>query len=202
MDRRITGRALGGVLFACVLLAGARTLPGATFYVAVHGSDAWSGTLADPNAARTDGPFATLQRARDAVRGLKAAGPLAEPVTVYLRGGVYRLERAIDFLPEDSGSPKAPTTYAAYRSERPVLSGGRPITGWQPAEGSLWKTAVPGVKEGRWFLIVAGEKPHVFDSIPYVDPQFSQLTWFGFASTGSPGSVFYVDNLTLALVGK
>ena len=52
------------------------------FYVAPNGRDAWSGTLAEPNGAGTDGPFATLARARDAIRQLKStaigrAGSLA-----------------------------------------------------------------------------------------------------------------------------
>jgi hypothetical protein len=33
------------------------------FYVATNGNDAWSGRLAEPNAGKTDGPFATLERA-------------------------------------------------------------------------------------------------------------------------------------------
>ena len=33
------------------------------FYVAPNGNDAWSGRLAAPNADKTDGPFATLERA-------------------------------------------------------------------------------------------------------------------------------------------
>ena len=40
----------------------------AALYVATDGNDAWSGTLAAPNAEKTDGPLATLKRARNAVR--------------------------------------------------------------------------------------------------------------------------------------
>ena len=40
----------------------------ATFFVAQNGNDEWSGMLSDPSAAETDGPFATLARARDAGR--------------------------------------------------------------------------------------------------------------------------------------
>ena len=40
----------------------------ADFYVATDGSDGWSGEYPEPNAQRTDGPFASLERARDAVR--------------------------------------------------------------------------------------------------------------------------------------
>ena len=40
----------------------------ADFYVSDNGSDEWSGTLASPAAGETDGPFATLARARDGQR--------------------------------------------------------------------------------------------------------------------------------------
>jgi hypothetical protein len=42
--------------------------PGWNFYVAPGANDAWSGLLPTPNAAKTDGPFATLERARDEIR--------------------------------------------------------------------------------------------------------------------------------------
>ncbi|HEY5912131.1 MAG TPA: hypothetical protein VJA21_16125, partial [Verrucomicrobiae bacterium] len=38
------------------------------FYVATDGNDAWSGKLAAPNHAQTDGPFASLAAARDFFR--------------------------------------------------------------------------------------------------------------------------------------
>ena len=40
-------------------------------YIATNGNDTWSGKLTEPNAAGTDGPFATLRRAREAVRRLR-----------------------------------------------------------------------------------------------------------------------------------
>lgn len=41
------------------------------FYLAPDGSDAWSCRSAEVTARQTDGPFATPQRARDAIRELK-----------------------------------------------------------------------------------------------------------------------------------
>lgn len=146
---------------AATLLAWGQSSSAATLYVATSGNDAWSGRLAEPNAARTDGPLATLQGARDAVRRLKAAGPLKEPVMVFLRGGTYRVEKTIEFTPEDSGSKQFPITYAAQPGERPVVSGGRPIVGWQKGDGSLWRAVVPGVIEGQWYfhqLLVNGQR--------------------------------------------
>ena len=75
------------------------------FYVAPGGADAWSGPRAEPNAARTDGPFAILARARDAVRGRNAPGANTPPVTVVIRGGDYRLTEPLVLGPEDSGAP-------------------------------------------------------------------------------------------------
>ena len=45
-----------------------------------------------PNADRSNGPFATLKRARDAVRQLKK-DRLEKPVTVMVRGGKYYLDQ-------------------------------------------------------------------------------------------------------------
>jgi len=44
----------------------------AMFHVSPDGSDNWSGKLAEPNGDRTDGPFASIDRARQAARAGKA----------------------------------------------------------------------------------------------------------------------------------
>jgi hypothetical protein len=49
----------------------------------------------------------------------------------------------------------------------------------------------------RLAITVAGEKEQVFENLPYLHPEFNQLTWFGFSSSGKPGAVFYVDNIHL-----
>lgn len=141
---------------ACIvlLLRSLAAAGGVDLYVAPNGNDA--------NPGAKEKPFATLQRARDEIRRLKSAGPLPPGgCTVRLRGGVYRLEKALEFLPEDSGTAAAPITYAAADGEKPILSGGRAIGGWRPGSGSLWQTIVPGVKEGGWYfhqLFVDGQR--------------------------------------------
>ena len=50
-----------------------------TFFVATNGNDGWSGTRPDAGANRTDGPFATLEGARDALRARKTVGGLTAP---------------------------------------------------------------------------------------------------------------------------
>lgn len=120
------------------------------FYVSPSGNDGWSGRLARPNRLRTDGPFATIGRARDSVRLLKARRQLTQPVIIYVRGGRYFLSEPIVFTPEDSGTFEAPITYAAYRGETPVFSGGRLITHWKASGRGLYAALLPDVPEGRW----------------------------------------------------
>lgn len=143
------GRQLGafrlGVALTVALSAGA-----ATFHVAPEGNDAWSGTQARPNAARSDGPKATLAGARDAVRALKARGPLTEPVTILVADGRYVLNAPVEFTAADSGTEAAPITYAAAPGARPVFSGGTRITGWKRGPNGAWTTDLPEVAQGRW----------------------------------------------------
>jgi len=102
-------------------------------YVAPDGRDAWSGTLAAANAAGDDGPFASLERARDEIRKRREAGTLAPgPVTVHLRGGRYWREKTFELTAADSGSGDSPVVYRAFRNERPRLIGGREIRDWRP----------------------------------------------------------------------
>ncbi len=127
------------------------------FYVAPNGNDAWSGERALADEGRTDGPFATLQRARDAIRELKRrqGGALRQPVTVFLRGGYYYLDEPLRLNALDGGTEQCPVVYAAFGDERPVLSGGRPIRGWKAVEldgKTVWAAELPEVREGKWFF--------------------------------------------------
>ena len=115
----------------------------ADFYVATDGSDANIGTYAQP--------FATVARARDAVRPLVAAG-LKRDVKVLLRGGIYELPEPLVFGPQDSGTTQHSITYANYPGERAEISGGRRITGWTKDAGGLWTTTIPEVKSGAWYF--------------------------------------------------
>ena len=73
-------------------ITGAQT---ATLFVSTDGDDGWSGKLEAPNAEKSDGSFATIARARDAIRAMKADGGLSGPVNVMVRGGTYFLDDAV-----------------------------------------------------------------------------------------------------------
>jgi len=96
----------------------ANALSTPAYFVSPLGRDSWSGRLAQPNADGTDGPFATLERARDAMRGSGIG-------TTYVRDGVYSLDRALQLTAADSNR-----SFLAYPGETPVISGGERVTGF------------------------------------------------------------------------
>ena len=133
-------RHLTRALICLVALAatGAQAAPSAMLYVSTRGNDAWSGNLAAPNKAGTDGPFASLDRAREEVRKRKSAGA----VTVQVRGGIYALPATFTLTAEDSGTEAAPVVWQAYPREKPLLLGGRTIGNFQAHQGPILKADV------------------------------------------------------------
>jgi parallel beta-helix repeat protein len=126
---------------AVTLAATAAAAP-VTLHVSPRGNDRWSGTIAAPDAATTDGPFATLERARDELRKRRAAGSVADGATVLVHAGTYELERTFTLGPDDSGTTEAPVVYRAAPGEKAVIIGGRRITGFKPWKGSILRADV------------------------------------------------------------
>ena len=122
------------------------------FFVAVDGNDDWSGMHPSPSADGTDGPFATLSGARDAVRRLKESEGLHQRIEVQVRGGTYRLSEPLRLSGGDSGTARFPIIYTAYPGERPVLSGGRRVTEWEPYKDRIVCARLPEVRAGRWWF--------------------------------------------------
>jgi hypothetical protein len=115
------------------IISPAQPRPAAGFYVSPSGNDRNSGTVGKP--------FQTIGRAREAVRRVKASRQ--GDVHVYLRGGRYELQKGLVFGPEDSGESGFSIIYQAYPGEKPVISGGRRITGWAPHEKGIYKAKAP-----------------------------------------------------------
>jgi hypothetical protein len=130
------------------------------FLVSPQGNDAWSGKAAE--RVGNDGPFATIERGRDAARALLRERRQA--VRIVLRGGTYYLNHPLEFGPEDSGAEGAPVVYAAAPGEEVVISGGSRLEGgqWARVNGQkAWVVDIPEVKEGQWNfrqLFVNGER--------------------------------------------
>jgi len=109
------------------LLAGAASMSGAarTYHVSPDGDDAAAGTV--------ETPFATLERAREAIRELRKAGPLPDGgVVVELRGGRYERDKAFELTAADSGTAEAPIVYRARAGEEVRIVGGKAVKDWRP----------------------------------------------------------------------
>ena len=103
------------------------------FYVSPSGSDAWSGKLDQPNPAASDGPFLTLQRARQAVRDFTRLQKLPHSgLTVWIRGGTYPFSESFVLGKEDSGQEGRLVRWRAFPGEVVRLVGGKQISGFKP----------------------------------------------------------------------
>ena len=175
-------------IVAALMVTGALAAP-VTLFVSPRGNDAWSGTLADANAAGTDGPFATLARARDEVRKLRGAGP----VTVYVRGGLYPLSTTLSLSAEDSGSRQTPVVWRATPGEQPILIGGKTITGFTPYQGKILKAdvAAQGLKDVTFRQLLCNGKR--MDLARYPNHDFDHPVTGGWAYADGKPVPMYVS---------
>src|SRR6266542_1923158 len=128
---------------------------GQPYYVAPTGSDGNPGTLGKP--------FATIQRAQQAVR--------QKPGLVLLRGGTYYLFEKLVFSAEDSGSAAAPVVYQAYGNEQPVISDGVRLEklNWQPYRDGIVQAKVP--KNLQTEEIFVNDERQILARYPNYDPK-------------------------------
>jgi hypothetical protein len=117
-----------------------------SFFVAPTGSDRHPGDETQP--------FATLERARDAIRALKQAGPWPkEGVTVWIREGAYRVEQTFHLTSRDSGTASAPIVYAAKPGQRPVFTGGLRLNGFEPVRDAEVLNRLPEPARDRVLVL-------------------------------------------------
>ena len=102
-----------------------------TFYVSPKGEDSNTGTRQQP--------FATLQRARDAVRQIN--GNMTGDIVVILGGGTYSISESIVFDQRDAAAGGHTIVYRGAEGETPVISGGRTIGPWRADVDGCWKAS-------------------------------------------------------------
>ena len=193
--------AIVGLVFYAV--AGRETVyaevePDTAFHVACTGNDT--------NAGNKNSPFATIERAKQAVREQITAG-LNGNVRVIIHAGTYELSQPLTFDPHDSGTTQHSITYAAVSNETVIISGGRRITDWTRGDGNVWTAEIPEVKTNNWYfrnLYVSDHRatrarnPNANEKMPYfrltgvsLSPDQKSL-----AVTLSPGQVVNWKNLS------
>jgi len=133
-------------LAGCLSIFTTCVFGGAEFHVSPAGNDANPGTLAKP--------FATIQKARDAVR--KVNRSMKNDINVFIHKGTYYLKKPIALDERDSGFNGHYVIYRGYKDESPVVIGGVPVTGWKP-----WKNGIMRAPVGKdvvfWSLLVGGK---------------------------------------------
>jgi len=97
------------------------------YYVNTQGNDLWSGSLKTPNATKTDGPFKTLERAKQAIRNLKKANAFNDKVTVNIASGRYYITQPLIFNLLDSGLASKEIVWQGDPGAQVSFSGGIPI---------------------------------------------------------------------------
>jgi hypothetical protein len=135
-------------VFFCVIVAAGVTcgVQAADVHVSPVGDDAAAGSA--------EAPVATLRRALDRVREIRAAEPgRTTPVVVEVADGRHEPAATLVITPDDSGTEASPTVIRAAAGAGPVISGGRAVQGWKVAdvEGRpRWSVELADVKTGTW----------------------------------------------------
>lgn len=141
------------ILLAMELSGGADISPKKSpliFYVSPKGNDSWSGRLPHPNSSKTDGPFATLERARDEIRRLKRENRFPKGgVIVEVGGGTYLLSHPFELKNEDSGTQNAPIIYQARRGESVCIVGGKEVRNWEKVKDPSVLSRLPETARDR-----------------------------------------------------
>jgi hypothetical protein len=140
------------LLPGCAPLSAAPPPTTIALHVAPDGDDAAPGTAV--------APLATVHRAVAVLRD-RLADDRNRDVMIALHAGTHRIEEPIRIGPAHLPRAGRGFTIAGHDGARPVISGGRVITGWSlEADGTL-RTVLPEVAAGAWRfreLFVDGER--------------------------------------------
>ncbi|WP_328330018.1 MULTISPECIES: right-handed parallel beta-helix repeat-containing protein [unclassified Streptomyces] len=148
------------VTAASVLFPAGAAVAGGPPAVVLHAARDGSGT-----ACARSHPC-SVGSAQDRVRELLGQGP-ARDVVVELADGTYRLDKPLEFGPQDSGRPGHRVTWTAAPGAHPVLSGARKVTGWKlrDADKNVWEAPLPKGLDTRQ-VYVDGRRAPVAQTTP------------------------------------
>lgn len=162
----------------------------AAYYVSPTGSDSNAGSLS--------APFATIEKARNAVFELKIGAGLPDGgLTVAIMAGEYRTPNGIGFTAENSGTGQCPITYCAYGDGEVILNGGvtlksgdfKPVSGEAKSrlsciaardvlECDLAALGVSAADYGKLYAFGSYNVAYKYDG-DTVGPIYSELFWNG-----------------------
>ena len=117
------------LFITCTLLA--MTASAKDIYVSPQGKDSNDGSV--------EAPYATIERAQQLAR--QTAGD--EITTIYLREGIFYLDKTLKFTLDDSGSADFPVIYKGFESEAVTISGAKALQlNWQEYKDGTYQAKI------------------------------------------------------------
>jgi hypothetical protein len=127
----------------------------ATFYVSPSGDDNNPGTQSNP--------FASLNRAKEAVLERVKDETENNDIIVYFMEGTYHFDETTVFSETEFGNGNSRIIFSAFENENPVFTAGVKLGGWskvdsdlpylpENAAGKIWSTRIPENVEPARFL--------------------------------------------------
>lgn len=101
-----------------------------------------------------DSPFKTITEAQNAVRDINDY--MTGDIIVYLNGGKYYIDDTLIFNNADSGTNGYKVIYKNVENETPVITGGKPITGFKEGTNGIWYATASDF-DSIYDLMVNGE---------------------------------------------
>ncbi|HNS32262.1 MAG TPA: right-handed parallel beta-helix repeat-containing protein, partial [bacterium] len=149
--------------------------PKYSIYVSLEGKDTNPGTK--------EKPFATVQRAQEEVRKIKAQGMPEGGIAIYIRGGKYFITDTITFEKEDSGTENSPIVYRSYPKEKVRIIGGKQVTDFKSlTDPDILRKLPEGAKGKIWVADLKAQKITDYGqllprghSYPYMQPGAMEL---------------------------
>ena len=133
------------IAIALLICAIGSTKAQVNLYVSPRGNDANPGT--------TDAPFATIAKARDAVRQIN--GNMTSDIVINLMEGRHKLLSTVELTAQDKGTNGYDIIYKGADNGLTVVSGGVSITGWalHDAGKNIYKATVPAGTNTRQIYV-------------------------------------------------
>ena len=152
-------------LAAALLLGFAPTRAADLYVSAATGDDAATGTKQQP--------FASLAKARDAVRA-KIAGGMTADVLVEIAPGNYYHSKSLRFDEQDSGRDGHSVIYRGAAKQGAKLYGGQAATRWEKAGDNLWRA--PIAVDKPLYQLIVDDQPAVMARFPKFGDGYS-MSW-------------------------
>ncbi|MBQ7975937.1 MAG: S-layer homology domain-containing protein, partial [Clostridia bacterium] len=133
-------------LLLCISAVQVCAAESAIYVDAINGNVSGDGSFAKP--------YKNIEQAQKAVRAINKS--MKDDIVVYLRAGTYYVDTALEFDENDSGFNGHIVKWVAYGNEKPVISGGKTVTGWSlhDSEKNIYSAGASGIETRQ--LIING----------------------------------------------